>query len=82
MTDRVDTVWGTDMTETMTGEGRVHLFFVVDHCSTEILGFHVDRRPNRWAAPEPVRQAAARRFGSLGAGNAEGLILRHDNDAN
>ena len=64
------------MTETMTGEGRVYLFFVVDHCSTEILGFHVDRRPNRWAALEPVRQAAAKRFGSLGAGSAEGLVLR------
>ena len=81
VTDRVDTVWGTDMTETMTGEGRVHLFDV-DHCSTEILGFHVDRRPNRWAALEPVRQAAARRFGSLDAGSAEGLVLRHDNGSN
>ena len=82
VTDRVDTVWGTDMTETMTGEGRVHLFFVVDHCSTEILGFHVDRRPNRWAALEPVRQAVARRFGGLEAGSAEDLVLRHDNGSN
>ena len=81
VTDRVDTVWGTDMTETITGEGRVHLFFVVDHCSTEILGFHVDRRPNRWA-PEPVLQATARHFGSLDAGSAEGLVLRHDNGVN
>ena len=44
--------------------------------------FHVDRRPNRWAALEPVRQAAARRFGGLDAGSAEGLVLRHDNGSN
>ena len=82
VTNRVDTVWGTDMTETMTSEGRVQLFVVVDHCSAEILGFHFDRRPNRWAALEPVRHTAARRFGSLDAGSAEGLVLRHDNGSN
>ena len=29
-----------------------------------------------------MRQAAARRFGSLDAGSAEGLVLRHDNGSN
>lgn len=55
VTDRVDAVWGTDMTETMTGEGRVYLFVVFSRCSAEVLGFRIDRCPNRWAVMKPVR---------------------------
>lgn len=34
VTERVDQVWGTDMTETITtSEGRAYVFIAVDHCS-------------------------------------------------
>ncbi|WP_042061968.1 IS3 family transposase, partial [Acidomonas methanolica] len=36
VTARVDEVWGTDMTQTVTtGEGRAYVFIAVDHCSGE-----------------------------------------------
>ena len=36
VTDRVDEVWGTDMTQTVTiGEGRAYVFIAVDHCSDD-----------------------------------------------
>jgi hypothetical protein len=39
-TDRVDEMWGTDLTSTLTGEGQVAIFVTVDHASTECLGIH------------------------------------------
>ena len=36
-TERVDEMWGTDLTSTMTGEGQASIFVVVDHASTECL---------------------------------------------
>ena len=39
MTDRVDQMWGTDMTQTVTtGEGRAYVFIAVDQCSGELVG--------------------------------------------
>ena len=40
VTDRVDTMWGTDMTEVKTLEGRAYVFVAVDHCSSELVGHH------------------------------------------
>ena len=34
-TERVDEMWGTDLTSTMTGEGQASIFITVDHASTE-----------------------------------------------
>ena len=31
-TERVDEMWGTDLTSTMTGEGQASIFVTVDHC--------------------------------------------------
>jgi putative transposase len=44
-TDRVDVMWGTDLTSTMTGEGQASIFITVDHCSTECLGIHAAAAP-------------------------------------
>jgi putative transposase len=33
--ERVDAMWGTDLTTTWTGEGQVAVFVAVDHCSAE-----------------------------------------------
>ena len=79
VTERVDEVWGTDMTETFTtGEGRAYVFIAVDHCSGEFVGTHAASGANRWQALEPVRQGVGKHFGSLETGAATGLTLRHD----
>jgi putative transposase len=77
-TERVDTMWGTDMTAVMTGEGQAAVFIAVDHCSAECLGIHASRRADRFEALEPVRQAVRRCHGAFGRDVAAGLRLRHD----
>jgi putative transposase len=77
-TERVDTMWGTDMTAVVTGEGQAAVFIAVDHCSAECLGIHASRDANRFEALEPVRQAVRRCHGSFGRDVAAGLRLRHD----
>ena len=78
VTERVDTMWGTDLTTVVTGEGQAAVFVAVDHCSTECVGIHAARRATRWEALEPVRQGVRRRFGAIGKDVAKGLALRHD----
>lgn len=84
VTERVDQVWGTDMTETVTtAEGRAYVFVAVDHCSGEFVGIHAASSASRWEALDPIRQGVARHFGALDrSGVAEGLVLRHDHGSN
>ena len=84
VTERVDQVWGTDMTETVTTvEGRAYVFVAVDHCSGEFVGIHAASGASRWEALDPIRQGVARHFGALDrSGVAEGLVLRHDHGSN
>ena len=77
-TDRVDEMWGTDLTSVATGEGTAAIFIAVDHCSAECLGIHASLRATRQEALEPVRQAVRRSFGAVGKGVATGLKIRHD----
>ena len=77
-TERVDVMWGTDLTSTMTGEGQASIFVTVDHCSTECLGIHAARRATRFEALEPIRQGVRACFGAFAEGVAAGLALRHD----
>jgi putative transposase len=77
-TERVDEMWGTDLTSTMTGEGQASIFVTVDHASTECVGIHAARRATRFEALEPLRQAVRFAFGTFGQGSAGGLKLRHD----
>ncbi len=79
-TERVDEMWGSDMTTTLTiSEGNASIFFVVDHCSLELLGIHATRRGTRFEALEPIRQAVRHSFGSFDREVASGVVLRHDN---
>ena len=64
-TDRVDLMWGTDLTSVMTGEGQAAVFVAVDHCSAECVGVHASRSADRFEALEPVRQAVRERFGAF-----------------
>jgi putative transposase len=77
-TERVDLMWGTDLTSAMTGEGQAAVFVAVDHCSTECVGIHASRDANRFEALEPVRQAVRRCRGGFAKDVAAGIRLRHD----
>jgi len=83
VTERVDEVWGTDMTQTVTtDQGRAYVFIAVDHCSGELIGTHASHQATRWEALEPIRQGVARHFGGLAQDRALGLKLRHDHGSN
>jgi transposase InsO family protein len=74
----VDTLWGTDLTTTWTGEGQAAVFVALDHCSAECVGLHAARQATRFEALEPVRQGVRRCFGGFAQGIAAGLAVRHD----
>jgi transposase InsO family protein len=77
-TERIDLMWGTDLTSVMTGEGQAAVFVAVDHCSAECLGIHASRGADRFEALEPVRQAVRYCRGGFARGVAAGIRLRHD----
>ena len=83
VTDRVNEMWGTDMTQTITtNEGKAYVFVAVEHANSEIVGIHAARSANRFEALEPVRQGVHRCFGTIAPGVAHGLKLRHDHGSN
>jgi transposase InsO family protein len=78
-----DTMWGTDMTTTVTtGQGTVHVFVAVDHCTCECVGLHAAKSGDRFEALEPLRQGVREHFGRFEAKVAEGLTIRHDHGSN
>jgi putative transposase len=83
VTEEPDTMWGTDMTTTVTtGQGTVHVFVAVDHCTCECVGLHAAKGGNRFEALEPLRQGVREHFGTFEAGVARGLTIRHDHGSN
>jgi putative transposase len=74
----IDTMWGTDLTTVVTGEGQAAVFVTVDHCSAECVGIHAAGRATRFEALEPLRQGVRRHFGGFAKGVARGLAVRHD----
>ena len=83
ITDKVNEMWGTDMTQTITvGEGRAYVFVAVEHANSEVVGIHAARSANRFEALEPVRQGVHRCFGAIAPDLARGLKLRHDHGSN
>jgi transposase InsO family protein len=73
-----DTLWATDPTEAWTRlEGRCAVFAIIDHASGEAW-VGAAQRMDRFAAADLLREAIADRFGSVEAGAAAGLALRHD----
>ena len=83
VTDRVNQMWGTDMTETITTrEGKAYVFVAVEHANSELVGVHAASSANRFEALEPVRQGVHRCFGPIAPGVAHGLRLRHDHGSN
>jgi transposase InsO family protein len=78
-TERPDELWGTDATRFWTEQdGWCWFFGAIDHCTSEMVGWHVAKKGDRWAALEPVRQGVRDRFGGFVPKIALGLGLRHD----
>ncbi len=74
-----DEMWGTDATKFWTQqEGWCWFFGAVDHCSEDVVGWHVAKRGDRWAALEPIRQGVQRTHGHYAPKIALGLGLRMD----
>ena len=83
ITDRINEMWGTDMTQTVTtDEGKAYVFVAVEHANSEIVGIHAAGSANRFEALEPLRQGVNRCFGSIAPDVARGLKLRHDHGSN
>lgn len=76
--DAVDTMWGTDLTATFTGEGQAAVFIAVDHFTAECVGIHASPQATRFEALEPIRQGVRRHFGGFAKDIAQGLAVRHD----
>jgi transposase InsO family protein len=78
-TEAPNLMWGTDATQITTVEdGKVWLFAVVEHWNAEALGWHVAKRGDRFAAVQALGMAVKGVFGSLCAGTARGVAVRHD----
>jgi putative transposase len=74
----VDTMWGTDLTTVITGEGPAAVFIAIDHCSAACVGIHASARATRFEALEPIRQGVRECFGGFAQNIARGLSVRHD----
>jgi len=79
ITDRPDVMWGTDATRFYTEQdGWCWFFGAVDHYTNEVVGWHVAKLGDRWAALEPIRQGARYAYGTFAKDVARGLRLRCD----
>jgi transposase InsO family protein len=76
-------MWAIDATQVTTvRDGKVWLFGVVEHWNAEMLGWHVAKHGTRYEAVQALGMAVRQQFGSLSAGAARGLALRHDHGSN
>jgi len=78
-TDAPNELWGTDATRFYTTQdGWCWFFGAVDHCISDVVGWHVAKKGDRWAALEPVRQGVQAHMDGYAPRIALGLGLRHD----
>ena len=78
-----DVMWAIDATQVATvRDGKVWLFGVVEHWNAEMLGWHVAKHGTCYEAVQALGMAVRQQFGSLSAGAARGLALRHDHGSN
>jgi putative transposase len=79
ITDRPDLMWGTDATRFYTVEdGWCWFFGAIDHAIDEVMGWHVAKLGDRWAAMEPIRHGVISAFGRIAKEIARGLHIRCD----
>jgi transposase InsO family protein len=78
-TDRPNELWGADATRFYTRQdGWCWFFGAIDHFCEDLVGWHVAKIGDRWAALEPIRQGVRRHLGGYAPRIALGLGLRHD----
>ena len=78
-TDRPNVMWGTDATRFYTErEGWCWFFGAIDHASDDIVGWHVAKIGDRWAALEPIHQGVRLAFSAFAQDIARGLTIRSD----
>lgn len=78
-TEEPNVMWGTDGARVFTAEeGWGWIFVNVEHWNAEVMGFHVTKRGDRFAALEPLAMGVMNQFGSVERGVARGLKLRMD----
>jgi len=78
-TDAPNELWGTDATRFYTKtDGWCWFFGAVDHCVTDVVGWHIAKKGDRWAALEPIRQGVRAHMDGYAPRIALGLGLRHD----
>ncbi len=79
ITERPNEMWGTDATRFYTEQdGWCWFFGAIDHFSDDIVGWHVAKIGDRWAALEPLRQGAREIFGAVRKDAARGVKIRCD----
>jgi transposase InsO family protein len=79
VTTRPNEMWGTDATRFYTeDDGWCWFFGAIDHCVDDIVGWHVAKLGDRWAALEPIRQGVRDAFGAVAKEIARGLKVRCD----
>jgi transposase InsO family protein len=79
ITERPDEMWGTDATRFYTEQdGWCWFFGAIDHHGDELVGWHVAKLGDRWAALEPIRQGVRHAFGAFRKDVARGLTIRCD----
>lgn len=79
ITTRPNELWGTDATRFYTQrEGWCWFFGAIDHCSEDLVGWHVAKKGDRWAALEPIRQGVRQMHGGYAPKIALGLGIRMD----
>ncbi len=79
ITARPDEMWGTDATRFYAEEdGWCWFFGAIDHHLDELVGWHVAKLGDRWAALEPIRQGVRHAFGVFQKDVARGLKIRCD----
>lgn len=78
-TDAPNELWGTDATRFHTKQdGWCWFFGAIDHCVSDVVGWHVAQKGDRWAALEPIRQGVQAHMDGYAPRIALGLGLRHD----
>ena len=78
-TTEPNVMWGTDATRFYTErDGRCWFSGAIDHYSDDVVGWHVAKLGDRWAALEPLRHGARELLGGFGKDVARGLKIRCD----
>jgi putative transposase len=78
-TSEPDVMWGTDgMRVETVDDGWVWIFVAVEHWNAEVMGWHVTKRGDRFAALEPLKQGLLSLGRGVGKNAGTGLSVRMD----